>query len=122
MMVASIRTASAVPMPFCLMKMISRGREGADRDREQQRRGGDDPAGPLEPDRDALGVARPGVARLLDPREQEDPVVGGEAERDREQQDRHRLFERALAAVVEQALEAAVLEDEDEEPEDGASG
>ena len=60
------------------------------------------------------------VARLLDPREQEDAVVGGEAEGDREQQDRHRLLERALARVVEQALEAAVLEDQHEDPEDGA--
>jgi hypothetical protein len=39
--------------------------------------------------------------RLLDPGEQEDPVVGREPEDDGEQQDRHRLLERPLAAVVE---------------------
>ena len=39
----------------------------------------------------------PSVAGLLHPREQEDPVVGGEAERGREQDQRHRLVQGAGA-------------------------
>ena len=97
-----------------------RGGEGADRDREQQRRGGDDPAGPLEPDRHRLRVRGAVVARLLDPREQEDGVVGREPEGDGEEQDRHRLLDRPGAGVVEEALEAAVLEDQHQQAEDGA--
>ena len=51
---ASISTASAAPIPSSLMNTICEVAERADRDREQQRRGGDDPPGPLEPDRDRL--------------------------------------------------------------------
>ena len=69
-----------------------RGREGADRDAEEQRRGGDDAArsarGPIATASRSDGAV---VARLLDPRQQEDAVVGGEAEGDGEQQDRLRL-------------------------------
>ena len=94
MIVASIRTASAVPSPDLLDEDDLRGHEGADRDREQERGRGDDPAGALEPDRDRLGVGGAAVARLLDPREQEDAVVGREPEGDREQEERLRRLER----------------------------
>ena len=57
--------------------------------------------------------------RLLDPREQEDRVVGGKPECDREEQHRLGQLERALAAVVEEALEPAVLEDQHEQAEGG---
>ena len=59
---------------------------------------------------------------LLDPRQQKDPVVGRERERDDEQQDRLRRLEGALARVAEEPLEAPVLEDQDEQAEGGAEG
>ena len=74
-----------------------RGREGADRHREQQGRGGHDPARALEADRDRFGVRRPAVVGLLDPREQEHAVVGRQPEPDREEEDRLGGVERALA-------------------------
>ena len=64
------------------------------------------------PSATASRFGRPVVVRLLDPREQEDAVVGREPEGDREQQHGLRQLERALAPVVEQPLEPAVLEDE----------
>src|SRR5215207_364840 len=97
-----------------------RGREGADRNREEQRGGGHDPSRPLETGGYSLRALDSRVMRLLDPGEQEDAVVGRETEDDREQQDRHRLLERSLAAVIQQALQPAVLEDEDQDPEGGA--
>ena len=114
--VASIRTARAVPMPTSLTKMISRSRR-ADGDHEQQRGGGDDAAGALQADRDGLVVLRAGVERLLDAREQEDAVVRGQAERDRQQHERLRDLQRALRLVAQQRLEPAVLEDEHEQAE-----
>ena len=120
MMLASISTASAVPMPFSLMKMICEvakapiaieNRSAAAVTIRPVR------SSPIATDSESLGAA---VARLLDPREQEDGVVGREAEGDGEEQDRHRLLERSLARVVEQALEAAVLEDEHQDAEHGA--
>ena len=70
-----------------------------------------DPAGALEAERDRLAVLEAVVVRLADPREQEDAVVGREPERDRKEQHRLGQLERALAAVAEDALEPAVLED-----------
>ena len=67
----------------------------------------DDPAGPFEPERDRLPVLEPRVVRLLDPREQEDAIVGGEPERDREEERRLGQLERALAAVVQERPPAA---------------
>ena len=118
--VASISTASAVPEPELLDEDHLRRHERADRDAEQDRGRGHDPAGPLQPDGHRLVVGQPAVARLLDPREQEHAVVGREPERDREQQDRLRGLQRALARVAEQALQPAVLEDQLEDPERGA--
>ena len=51
----------------------------ADRDAEEERRGGDDATGALEPPATASAFAQPAVAALLDPREQEDRVVGRRA-------------------------------------------
>ena len=73
--------------------------------------------GPLEPERDRLLVGRAGVVRLLDAREQEHAVVGGEPERDREQQHGLARLQRALAREAEQPLEVAVLEDQHEQAE-----
>ena len=120
MIVASIRTASAVPRPDLLDEDDLRRHERADRDAEEERRGGDDSPRALESDRDRLRVGRAAVTRLLDAREEEDAVVGREAERHREQEQGLGGFEAALAVVAEEALEAAVLEDQDEDPEDGA--
>src|SRR5436190_3534703 len=108
--------------PVLLDEDDLRGDEGADRDGEEEGSGGDDAPRALEPDRDGFRVGGPAIASFLDPREQEDPVVGGESERDREQEQRHRLLERALARVAEEPLEAPVLEDEYEDPEDRAQG
>ena len=118
MIVASISTASAVPSPTSLMKMISEVTKAPIAIAEQQRRRGDDPAGALEPDRDRLASrdAPPSRASLIRD-EQEHAVVGREPEGDREQQQRLGRLEPALARVAEQALEPAVLEDQDEDPE-----
>src|ERR1022692_2930187 len=62
-----------------------RRRERADRHGEHQRRGGDQPPGSLEADRYRFPIARSGVARFLDSREQEYAVVGREREYDRRQ-------------------------------------
>ena len=93
------------------------GDEGADRDGEQDRGGGDDRAGALDADRDRLAVAEPAVARLLDPPEQEDAVVGREREDERGGDEEVGRLDAAVAGVAEQALEAAVLEDEREDAE-----
>ena len=102
------------------MKIELRGHERADRDGEQERGGGHDPPGALESDRDSSVVGHAAVVRFLDPRDQEDAVVGGEPEGDREEQDRLGRVERARAPVGEQALQASVLEDQDEDSEHGA--
>ena len=96
------------------------GRECADRYGEQHRRGGHDAPGPLEARRDRLGVGEASVARLLDPRQQEHAVVGGEAEADREQQDRLGGVERAVGPVGQQPFQGTVLEDHHEDAEHGA--
>jgi hypothetical protein len=59
-------------------------------------------------------------ARLLDPCEQEDAIVGRESEDGCEQQQQLRRLEAALALVAEDAFEPSVLEDHDEHPEHGA--
>jgi hypothetical protein len=93
-----------------------RRRERADRDREQQCGRSDQPAGALESDRDRRRVGGSGVSRLLDPREQQDPVIGRQAEPDREQEDRLGRVERALASVGEEPLQVSVLEDQHQMP------
>ena len=85
---------------------VGRG-ERAYRHAEEQRCGGHDPAGALEPEGHRLRVRQPRVVVLLDPRQQEDPVVGRERERDHEQQDRLRRLEGALARVAQEPLERA---------------
>ena len=76
-----------------------RGHERTDRDGEQERGGGHDPPGAFEADRDGLVVGDAAVIGLFDPREQEDAVVGGEPEGDREEQDRLCRVERARAPI-----------------------
>ena len=98
------------------------GGEGADRDREQQRRGGHDAAGALEAQRHRVLRLGPRVVRLLDARQQEHRVVGGQAERQRAEQDRLGQVQGADAVVAEQALQAAVLEDPHQDAERGRQG
>ena len=88
------------------------GRERADRDAEEQRGGGDDPPRPLHPVRDGVAVLEPAVARLLDPGEEEDRVVGREAEGGRAEQDR--------LGRLEAREPASPLEHDHEDPERGA--
>ena len=114
--VASIATATAIPTPSSL---TIRSPEVANAPTATQKRSAaprSRPVRSLEPERDGLAVREPRVVGLLEPGEEEDPVVGREAERDREQQHGLSQLERSLAAVVEEPLEAAVLEDEDEMP------
>jgi hypothetical protein len=75
--------------------------ERSDRDAEEKRGGGDDSAGALEPYGDRLAARDPGVARLLDPGEEEHGVVSREAECNCEEEDRLGCLERARARVVE---------------------
>ena len=96
-MLASIRTASAVPTPFCLMKMISEVAKAPIATANRSAAAVTIRPGALESDRDRLGVGGAVVAGLLDPREEEDRVVGREPEGDGEEQDRHRLLDRAAA-------------------------
>ena len=117
MIVASISTATAVPKPSSLMKMICEVTKAPIATANSSAAAVTIRPGALEADRDRLAVVVAAVARLLDPRQQEDAVVGREPEGDREQQQRLRRFEPALARVAEQALEAAVLEDQHQDPE-----
>ena len=106
MMLASISTASAVPTPFSLMKMICEVAKAPIATANSSAAAVTIRPVRSSPIATALGVRGAVVARLLDPREQEDRVVGREAEGDREEQDRHRLLDRPRARVVEQALAA----------------
>ena len=117
---ASISTASAVPRPSSLMKISFEVTNApiATANRSAA-------AVTIRPVRSrpiatASVVGDAAVVRFLDPREQEDAVVGGEPEGDREEQDRLGRVERAGAPVGEQALQAPVLEDQDEDAEHGA--
>ena len=102
--VASISTASAVPTPSCLMKMICEVANAPIAITNSSAANVTIRPGALEPERDRLLVGRAGVVRLLDAREQEHAVVGREPERDREQQHRLARLQRALAREAEQPL------------------
>ena len=117
---ASISTAATAPTPISFRNTTLRGGECADRDRQQHRGGGDDPARPLQPEGDRLAAVQPPVVGLLDAGEQEHPVVGGEGERDRRQHQVVALLDPSLGGVRERALEPAVLKDQDEQPGGGA--
>ena len=116
MIVASISTATAVPNPTSLMKIICDVTNAPIAIENSSAA-----AVTIRPVRSSpiatASAPSAAVARLLDPRQQEDAVVGREPERDREQQQRLRRLEPALARVAEQALEAPVLEDQHEDSE-----
>ena len=61
-MVASRMTATAVPSPSSWMNEMPDVANVADRDAEQERRGGDEPARALEPVGDRGAVLEPAVA------------------------------------------------------------
>ena len=103
MMVASISTASARPMPNSLMKRDARRGEGEERDRQEQRGGGDDAAGALQAEGDRVVVVAGAVVLLLDPREQEHLVVHRQPEGDAEHEDRHRRVDGAGGGEAEQS-------------------
>jgi hypothetical protein len=92
-----------------------RAEEGEEDDREEKGGGGHDPARAFETDGHGFRVGVAVVVGFLDPGEEEDAIVGGEAEDDREEQEQLGRFEATLAGVAEQALEPSVLEDEDED-------
>ena len=58
-----------------------------------------------------------GVARLLDAGEEEDALVGGEPEDDREEEEQLGRLEAALAREPQQSFEPALLENQHEQPE-----
>ena len=74
------------------------------------------PAKPLD---DRVVVADPGLAALLDLRQQEHLVVHREAEEDREHQQRHEGDDRDLAVEPDQLEADALLEDQDQHPVGG---
>ena len=80
-----------------------RGGERADRDAEQQRRGGDQATGALEPVRDRRPRGEALLVRLFDARVQEHAVVGGQREGDDEQQHEVRLLQAADRGEPEQS-------------------
>ena len=84
------------------MKKMSRGDERADRHAEQQRGGGHEAPGALEAVRDGLARGQAVVVGLLDAREQEHAVVGGEREGDDEQQHEVGLLQAADRGEAEQ--------------------
>ena len=88
--VASIGDRERDPHADLLDDHDRRGCERADRDAEEKGRGCDDPAGVRSsPSATASPFPRARASRrLLDPREQEDLIVGGEPERDREEERR----------------------------------
>ena len=120
MMVASISTARAVPTPSSLISVIwevakapiatAKSRAAAVTIRPVRWR----------PTATASLRVQAVVVGLLDAGQEEHRVVGGEAERHGPQQDRLGQVQGADAVVVEQPLEAAVLEDPHQQPEGGA--
>ena len=114
---ASIRTPAAVATPICWMKEIDEVMNAPIATASRIDGGGDDRAGALDADGDRLAIAAPAVARLLDAPEQEDAVVGREREHERGGDEEVGRLDAAVAGVAEQALEAAVLEDEREDAE-----
>ncbi len=99
------------PDPDHLHEHDARGGERADHDDQQQRRAGDDPAGPLQAEGNGLAVVTGPVVLLPDPAEQEHLVVHRQPEQYGEQQHRVGRVEEAGRGEVEQAGQVAVLED-----------
>ena len=117
MIVASTRTAIAIPTPMVLIVMTSARANAANTVDHDQRGAGDDPGRASQ----ALGhrgrvVAGPPVG-LLDPREQQDLVVHREAEDHAEHDDRDAGDGVAERLEIEDVGEVALLEDPDEGPE-----
>ncbi len=119
MTVASSATAIAIPMPSALISTMSANANEAGHEDHDERRGGDDPAAPLHPAGDRLGVVAGPVPDLLHPRQQEDLVVHRQAEQDAEQDDRLGGLDEAERLEAERRRQVAVLEDPDEGPEAG---
>ena len=85
---ASMKIATASPSESSLSGISRFDQERQEHDDHQQRRGADDPPGAREPERDRIRVAAAPLPILAHPREQEDLVVHGEPEQDREQERR----------------------------------
>ena len=96
---------------------VARRDQRAERHAQQQSGGRHDRAGALEAVGDRLAIARAAPAFLRDPRQEKDPVVGCEAERQREYEHERGGLERVRARVAEQSLEGPVLEDDDHHAE-----
>src|SRR5207245_4980380 len=80
---------------------------------------GHDASGALKAQANGGAVVATAVAGLLDAREQEDAVVGGEAEDQRKDEHRLGLLERTRGREVEEALEVTVLKYEHQGSEAG---
>ena len=115
--VASISTASAVPTPSSLMKTICEVAKAPIATQNSSAAAVTMRPVRSSPSATASRVGRAAVVRLLDAREQEDAVVGGEPEGDREQQDRLGRLEARRCSGSRAGPEVAVLEDQHEQPE-----
>ena len=115
MIVASITTASAVPMPNIFMKDKPIGKRDQ-RDRQQKRGAADDPADPAQSDDGGVVIRHPRVAGLLDSTEQEDLIVDRQAERDGAEQHDHGQVQRR-GSDSQHRRQVSVLEDPDHDAE-----
>ena len=119
-MKASISTPVAVATPICWMKEIEDVMKAPIATASRIAAAVTTAPVRSTADGDGLAIAEPAVARLLDPAEQEDAVVGREREHERGGDEEVGRLDAAVAGIAEQALEAAVLEDERDDPERGA--
>ena len=113
--VASSSTPTAIADRDLLHEEDGADAEGEEDDGDRQRGRGDHAAGAADPDRHRLLVAVAEVVLLLDPRHHQHRVVGGEAEDDGEEEDQAGHLDRGRAGVVEEAVEPALLEGEDDD-------
>ncbi len=118
--VASIRIATARPMPISFMSMMLSVAKIEKTATITIAALVTVPAVAVIPSRTASSLPRPPVDRLADPAEDQHVVVHREAEQDHEQEERQPGADPSVGVEAEQRLAQPVLEDEDEDPVGGA--
>ena len=114
---ASISTPAAVATPICWMKEIEDVMNAPIATASRIAAAVTTAPVRSTPTATASRSLQPAVARLLDAPEQEHAVVGREREDERGGDEEVGRLDAAVAGVAEQALEAAVLEDERDDAE-----
>ena len=111
--VASTKIATASPSPNSCSPTMLPGEEAREGGAHDDRGGGDDPAGALEPVRDRGLVVVALVPGLTHARHEEHLVVHREAEEHREEEDRDPALDLVELVEAEQALPDAEAEEDE---------